>query len=311
MGATDIVKALVSPAEKLIDNITAAIGKAYLPHYTKKMADAKAYEIQQIGSSIRDNCDMPIQFNTDQTFQVDITNFEELIKRTGARVAFQEIKKQENIEAIVNNAYYLLEDSEPVYNEPVDTGWMMRFMNSVEDIDDSELQMLWSKILAGEVKSPNTYSLRTLEVLKNISKYEAELFEKISHFTINNFVFNDETICKKYEITYEDIMRLGDCGLIDAHAVVQNYPLNHGAILNNDEYALVIETSYERDVLQFKVFALTEAGKNILKILNTPIDNNYFLDVCTKIKQNNPEYSLNIHKIKSNDNDSIVILDEI
>ncbi len=308
MGATEIVKALISPAEKLIDNVTAALGKAYLPCYTKKMADAKAYEIQKIGSAIRDNCDMPIQYNSDQTFQIDVSDYEELIKRTGARIAFQEITKQENIEAVVYNAYSTLEDSELVSNDPVDTGWMMRFMNSVEDINDSDLQKLWGKILAGEVKKPNSYSLRTLEVLKNISKNEAELFEKLSHIVINNFVIKEYSIYNKYGFTYEDIVKLNDCGLINSIPIVQNFPLIRGFILNTDNYGLIIENTQEHEVLQFEVFVLTEAGKSILKILDSRINDEYFLDMCRYIKLNNTMYDLNICEIKLNDDDTASIV---
>lgn len=45
MGATEIVQAVVSPAEKLIEAVSGAIGKAYEPRHVRKMAEAKAYEL--------------------------------------------------------------------------------------------------------------------------------------------------------------------------------------------------------------------------------------------------------------------------
>ena len=40
MGATEIVQAMVSPAEKLIEAVSGAIGKAYEPRHVRKMAEA-------------------------------------------------------------------------------------------------------------------------------------------------------------------------------------------------------------------------------------------------------------------------------
>lgn len=43
MCGVEVVKALVSPVEKLMDEVSGAIGKMYEPKHTKRMADAKAY----------------------------------------------------------------------------------------------------------------------------------------------------------------------------------------------------------------------------------------------------------------------------
>ena len=60
MGTTEIVQALVSPAEKLIEAVSGAIGKAYEPKHIRKMADAKAYEMKVISDTVRNNSDVPI-----------------------------------------------------------------------------------------------------------------------------------------------------------------------------------------------------------------------------------------------------------
>lgn len=305
MGATEIVKALVSPAEKLIDSITAAIGKAFLPHHTKKMADVKAYEIEKIGSAIRNNCDMPIQYNSDQTLGIDISNYEELIKRTGLRVAFQEIQKQENIEAIVDNAYSMLEDSPPVCSDPVDTGWMMRFINSVEDINDSDLQILWAKILAGEIKKPNSCSLRTMDVLKNLSVNEAKLFQKYSSFVIENSIINNRDLLKKYDISYEDLLILQDCGLLtvdNAWTCESEIKDKKERIAFNNNYVLFAEKNTEKtnnNTVSYNIFPLTEAGKTISRIIIESPNNDYFLEFCRIIVNTNNEIRFSLHCIKT------------
>lgn len=64
MGVTEIVQALVSPVEKLIDAVSGAIGKAYEPKHVRKLADAKAYELKLISETVRNNSDVPIVYDS-------------------------------------------------------------------------------------------------------------------------------------------------------------------------------------------------------------------------------------------------------
>ena len=172
MGTTEIVQALVSPAEKLIEAVSGAIGKAYEPKHIRKMADAKAYELKVISDTVRNNSDVPIVYDS-AGVSIDTSNFEEIAKRASSRLAYQEITKQQNIEAVADNAYEELENVENVSSEPVNPDWMFRFFNSVENISNKDMQKIWGHILAGEIKQPNTYSFRTLEKLKNMTQQEA------------------------------------------------------------------------------------------------------------------------------------------
>ena len=101
MSVTEVVNAFSEPANKLIDAVSGAIGKAYEPRYTRKMADAKAYELKVISEEMRNNSDLPLVFDSSGSISVDISDFEALMKRAGKRIAYQEMKKQENEEIIL------------------------------------------------------------------------------------------------------------------------------------------------------------------------------------------------------------------
>lgn len=64
MGTTEMVQALVSPAEKLIEAVSGAIGKVYEPKHIRKMADTKAYELQVISDTVRNNSNVPIVYGS-------------------------------------------------------------------------------------------------------------------------------------------------------------------------------------------------------------------------------------------------------
>ena len=59
---------------------------------------------------------------------LDLVN--QIAKRASSRFVYQEITKQQNIEAVVDNTYEELEHAENVSSESVNSDWMFRFLNS-------------------------------------------------------------------------------------------------------------------------------------------------------------------------------------
>lgn len=311
-----IVKAmevLVSPIKKLIDAVTGAIGKVYEPHYIRKIADAKAYEINVIGQALRGNADVPIVYDKGE-ISLNTVDFEEFVKRTQNRLAYQELQKQQNIENVANKAYELLEKEETCSADPVNPDWMIRFFNSVEDISDKDMQLLWAKILAGEIMKPKTFSLRTLNTLKNLSREEAELFQNIAPFVIESsgdmFLTSNTEILKKYGIHYGHIISLDDCGLILSDGMISfnlEVSENDAIYINNGTQVLkVTGVTKRKKEITFGVFSLTQAGIELFSILNIESNKDYFLDLAEHIEKNNKSKVLiTLHNRKYIDNENV------
>jgi len=174
---------LSEPLKKLIETTSIGVGKLYEPLHIKRLVKAKAIEMQTISDAVTDNIGLPIKYENG-SINVNSEDTNDLIKRTQNRLLFQEIQKQQNIDSVVAGTYDILERETVVSEEPVDKDWIIRFFNSVEDISNQDLQQIWSKILAGEIKQPKSFSVRTLELLHNISYEEAMLFEKICKSSI-------------------------------------------------------------------------------------------------------------------------------
>ena len=56
------------------------------------------------------------------------------------------------------------------------------FFDNAKDVSDEKMQKLWAKLLAGEVERPGRASLRTLDILRNMTQKEAELFERAVNY---------------------------------------------------------------------------------------------------------------------------------
>ena len=289
--ALEIAKVMVEPATKLIGAVQSAIGKAYEPRHIRRLADAKAYEISAIGQAMREASDIPITYQKGD-IELDTTDFDLFVKRTQSRLAYQELTKQNNIEAVVNQSYQILEGEPLVPNEPVDQGWLLRFMDSVEDISDSDLQRLWAKILSGEIKQPKSYSLRTLETLRNISNDEAKLFEQLCDYIIVSgdkcFLPRYEALQNTYNISYGNLLRLSECGLINTDAmIVLNINIENGRrhIANNDKIVIVAETERDQQKLSIAQYPLTAVGIEIFKLFGHNVSDSYILDFARNLKK--------------------------
>lgn len=94
------------------------------------------------------------------------------------RVLFQEEKRQRNIAAIVSQAATQLGDGEVEDHEP-DHDWTARFFSEAQDVSSEDMQVLWARVLAGEVERPGSTSVQTLGILKNMDQKTAATFVRL------------------------------------------------------------------------------------------------------------------------------------
>lgn len=292
---------LQKPAEKLIQTVSNGIGRFYEPIHTKRMAKAKAEEIAIIGNALKDNIDLPAKY-TDGSITIDMNNYEELLKRTKSRVVFQELKKQQNIDAIVNKAEDQLSNISEVTSEPVDEDWNLRFFNLAGDITSEDLQTIWGKILAEEIKAPKTFSLRTLELLHNITSTEAKLFEKycqyVFYVSYNHGIPNIEELNEKYSITVNELLILADCGLLTYVDLAATASSDKDFwVMKNNDFGIACNTTEYYDI-SIPARPLTKAGTDLYNVLNINSDINYFKDLTIYLRKENPNKQINLFDLR-------------
>ncbi len=315
MGVADSIAKFTEPVTKLIEAIRGAIGKAYEPRYIKRIADAKAYEIRTISDELRNDADLPIVLDQSGNISIDISDYEALAKRAGRRVAYQEVLKQENIEAIVEGAYESLKDEKECADGEITREWMHRFIDAAGDISTEELQKLWSKVLAGEVLDPKSFSLRTLECLRNIDVEDARLFESVCKNVIaNRFILNDENFLEERGISYDMILKLDECGLVNSSGNISlksNVGQKEGIVLNFGKYILVGNTDGVDVEFNISQFPLTAAGRELSAIVANEIDLEYIKEICRIVAKGNEKIHLNLYRVTGSEAGGIIHYSDI
>lgn len=223
------LKGLTKPIGKLIAVVSKGIGTVYRPHAIRSEADAEAYKIRALAAAKADakliEANGKVQVALALAAPPIVTPAlaapsEESMAldtavRAKARVLTKEVEAQLNIEAIVDQAAANLPSD--VSDAPVDDGWRRKFFTEAENVCDRDLQVLWGKILAGEVASPGRYSLRTLDVLKHLTKVEAELFTvaaNLADSSGNIYLPEEPSSIASFGLPYMALLSLREAGLL-------------------------------------------------------------------------------------------------
>jgi hypothetical protein len=210
---------LSQPIVKLIDVVSSAIGMQYRPRAVRAEAGARAYELKAIAKAKAEAATETLAIEHHSKLQriseLSLSN-PELADRLRQRMLVREIEGQQNVEAILDNACRALPPT--VSPEPVNPDWRRRFFFEAENICDVDLQVLWGKVLAGELTAPGSFAIRTIETMRNLSKTEAEVFRVACSLAMSvgwiATLGPDLLTClKPFGLTYDDILVLRDAGL--------------------------------------------------------------------------------------------------
>jgi hypothetical protein len=110
-----------------------------------------------------------------------------IYRRANARLKHTELRRQRNIEAIVSEAAKRLV-GRAVCKEKVSEDWIATFFDSCKDVSDEKMQLLWAKVLTGEIIQSRSFSQKTLQTIRILDSHESEVIQILSTFliTINN-----------------------------------------------------------------------------------------------------------------------------
>lgn len=200
-------------------------------------------------------------------------------------VLAKETRKMNNTKSVVEKAKSYFTEGESVSNEPVNSDWANRFFSIVEDISDETLHDIWGRILAGEVKRPNSYSLRTLELLRNKTKEEAELFIKASHF----YIEKDFICTEKAFLSLHETLLLGEVGLINNEELtINNWIVNPNSkqevVIDKNIMMVLYNDTNNQINLSIPIKKLSKAGCEILSLMEQDNRNDFYYKLAKLLK---------------------------
>ncbi len=262
-------------AEKLIGEVSKGIGTIFKPRAIRNESTAEAEKIVAIEAAkaqAEAKSDL-LKLDTKLSKIALLANGnDELIERAKLRLLAQEVEGQKNVESIANMAIPLLPTT--VSEEPLNDDWRRRFFRYAEDVCAEDMQQIWSRLLAGEVTAPRSYSLKALEVLRTLGSNEAELFRKLCRLALSDGVVvvpggNVNEGLKQFSIEYKDILALRDYGLIHENDMISS-TLQTDAMMSMMNYnGLLLQLTSLTPLRgkSYQVILLTAAGRELMKLM--------------------------------------------
>ena len=151
---------LTKPATLLIEKVSDAVGGLAKPYQIVRVEKAEA-EARRI--------------KVESEIQID-----DLRMRAAQRFLAEEMQKQSNMESIIKKAIPRL--NRHASPDRMENDWISNFFDKNRIISDSDMQELWARILAGEANMPGTFSRKTVNLMADLEKRDAEIFRNLCRF---------------------------------------------------------------------------------------------------------------------------------
>lgn len=216
-------------------------------------------------------------------------NLAELASSVASNDFSDAIRKETNIaKAILNAEDILKDDQQEPSEELIEDDWLYSWRDYAGKVSSSELQDLWGRILAGEVKQPGSYSMRTLEFLKGLSKSEAILISKVARFVVIGRVFrNKDKFLEAEGVNFNRLMFLQDIGVMSGveaaglSTTIGSATENrfYRAIVANNK-VLLIQHEDKNKKLKIPVYLLTQVGAEVLKLASFDVNQEYLTSIA-------------------------------
>lgn len=213
-----------------------------------------------------------------------------LVQAASDQVVQEQLRKDINLTRTLNYSERILENdtSPPPEEKPTDE-WLYRWRDYASDVSTEELQVLWARLLSGEVKTPGSFSLRTLDFVRNLSSNEASLASKVLSLTVWNWIFaglDRDKKLKPYGISFHDLLVAQSMGLItSADGFGLTFTMNGnpdsevvGNIVYGDKVLHITKSEGEKKV-EIPVFSVTPLGLQIRALASPTYDYDYFKDL--------------------------------
>lgn len=195
-----------------------------------------------------------------------------LVERTLHRLAKTETTKQQNREAIARLAVEDLEADPPKAEAPVGDDFMSRFEQFAEGATSPDMQVLFARVLAGEIRKPGAFSLAALHVLSIMDRALAEQLQRASSWVFNGAGIPAGGAFLGGEIG-EVIGNLVDLGLARAIHMTQTLPARNGDVtIETRDRLFILTLGGDSSATHFPYWLLTRTGREILSIVPiTPV----------------------------------------
>ena len=201
------------------------------------------------------------------------------------------IRKEVNLsKTIIYAENELINDSQIPSDNKVSEDWLFRWKQFASKSSDEQIQQLWAKILAGEIKKPGKSSYRMLDFFDKLSKQEIEDISKVFSLTMinNNLIVrgtkSDTSFLVTSKLDKDFFEKMGELGIVSqSTAGVMNITTTFDFSkfnpfhLEYNGFVLLVKKSdtLKDDKLSVIYYSLSKLGQELFFMAKVPTNREY------------------------------------
>ena len=225
--------------------------------------------------------------------------------------------------------------------------WFLRFFECASNISNEDMQVLWARILSGETYNRGSFSLRTIELLRNMSYEEALDLQWYSQFRVespfNEIVLlsskeqfssaedategifahetNDwrETLARVYAISSNETYRLMQIGILLPSTSEGYFSLEKNKedchSFYNDAGIMTVSLDVDKADAEEKDFAyqghmFSIPAIELFSVIDVKPSLEYMLDMARLVRYYQPDVYVTLHKVEKIDDSGVRFYDD-
>ncbi|WP_019029502.1 TIGR03899 family protein [Colwellia piezophila] len=223
--------------------------------------------------------------------------------RTAKRVRLSQLRKQQNIEHIMQKTLGYCAGFE--IGQRIDLDWFSRYIALSEEVSNPTMQDLWAKILAGELTKPGSFSFKALQVFRDLSIYDAKLLAKACSLAIkdtnkknirlisgayqqpglfNFFSKQRQQYCNlsHYGLNYADLLALAENHLIYIQESESSL-MGKGEELQFTYNGLALKLKAKKSNVSIQFYKFTPIGAELAHLITDKVNDEFFEHLKSKL----------------------------
>lgn len=201
-----------------------------------------------------------------------------------------EIYRQKNADEI--------QEAQGVDRDKLDMDWLIRFLDNAGNISDEQIQDLWAKVLAGEIKSPGTFSLKFVDTLKNLSKEDGETIQTLASYAIkpskNYYLCTEDILLDKYGYA-DKLLTMYDYDIIAENAADSySFSAKKEGVFMSIGSLTCYSHNQTPESFRITMQRFTKTGSEFIRLVKP--NEQYLTDFFSIINNKYPNLNLTLHR---------------
>ena len=228
-----------------------------------------------------------------------------------AYTKFQD-KCDENLRNIITEAERIVQEHKLQLSGYTKIDWIHIYFESAKNSSDTYMQNVWAKVLTRELSHPDSFSYKTLEVLKNMSSNEFKLFEKLCNIHLHGTIIKDRDFLAACGFNWVTLQKLKEFGLISldgSQRTVDVPPNNTSSQFISDFSYIIIFKNNETNSISIDIpcYLFTSVSNELLTVISPETQDDTAIAVATEIQKISSKKRVDVllHKVTAQLGDQI------